>query len=1436
MRKIYHRAYYAFIACLALTASLQYAGLLLPSLHSASGEIKKQPVTVSAISGTNNDKSYFDQIALMEYHINAGEKSGILQAPNRAQNLRSHFQPDLLTIESRVDVARPFKVSLVTSGVFADGHLIHAPQQTATSKVDENQLQISHSGFTEEFINSPEGIRENFIVHHAPKETRYLEVKLKAQGAAISQAPDGNLHMQYGTTGSPDGSSLSYSDLKCWDANGRILASSISFKGQEIVLHVEAENAAYPVTIDPIIAHGNPGNADKQLYGLTSRDNLGYSVQTAGDLNGDGYSEIVIGVVGWDNGIENQGAAFVYYGSGTGIEASSLVKLEGGVSDALFGYAASTAGDINGDGLGDLVIGAPHYQNGQQAEGAIFLYYGSPSGINTTASDTIESDLANAEFGKSVALAGDVNNNGFSDIIVGAPSYQNNQLREGAAFVYLGSASGLLPSPIILESDQPFAALGTAVAGAGDVNGDGYSDIIAGAPYYDDNENNEGAAFVYLGIAMGIKTVPVATLESNQAGALLGSSVASAGDYNGDGQSDVIAGAPKYDNGEGAAFLYQGIANGGVSASAKDTLGADQPGAEFGTAVASAGDVNGDGFSDLIVGAPLHSNGSSKEGAAFIYHGTATGINSHVAVLESDQDEAQMGISVASAGDVNGDGYSDVISGANLYDNAAKVDNGSAFVFHGSASGILAVPTIMLGINQSGAQFGNAVTGAGDLNGDGFTDIVVGAPQFDNGSGKEGAVFIYYGSATGVPKSFSNKLHVGQAGAQFGASVSAAGDVNGDGYGDLIVGAPYYDGASTDNGAAFVYHGSKNGISIVWNQKLESNQTNAYFGTSVAGAGDVNADGIRDVIVGAPSFDKVGCNNCGTAFVYHGTTLGVSSFYFALEGTQANAQMGFSVASAGDVNGDGYNDVIVGAPTFSNGQASEGAAFVYYGGKNGIDQNKSDVFESGDPGAWMGFSVASGGDLNGDGFSEILIGSPLFHNKPNASEGAAFIFYGSSQGTQAISLRLKGLQADAHYGAAVAGAGDVNGDGYSDMIVGAPEHDNGSPNEGMGFVYYGSANGIIPANNVSVESNFQEARMGVSVAGAGDVNGDGYSDIIIGMTNFNLESNDGGVNMSIDGGAAFVYQGNFGGNAIRNNLRVYNSNLVDNINYTQISQTNFGAGLRVKSFLGRNSARLVWETRKESIPFFSAGTITNSTNFSGQTNQYIDLGGPGTELTTLVTKVGFDNKIRARPRYSMLKALTGQIYGPWRFLPAYTQSSYTILNEPALPVTLVSFSAKPVENNVLLKWETATEENSDRFEIQGSTNGKDWKTIGTQKSHENKLTNSQYSYLDSSAWAVSKRYYRLKMIDLDETFAFSHIETVMLTKSVVANIFPNPTSGSLHLDLKEKVEEVQIFAVTGQKVHSIRNVNGITEVDLTLLPAGVYIVKFNGKSMQVVKK
>jgi hypothetical protein len=391
------------------------------------------------------------------------------------------------------------------------------------------------------------------------------------------------------------------------------------------------------------------------------------------------------------------------------------------------------------------------------------VYHGSASGLSTTPNWTAESNQAGAQFGFSVASAGDVNGDGFSDVIVGAWLFDNGQTDEGAAFVYHGSASGLSATPNwTAESNKVGAQFGNSVASAGDVNGDGYSDVIVGAFGFANGEAFEGRAFVYHGSASGLSTTPNWTAESNQVNAQFGYSVASAGDVNGDGFSDVIVGAFGFSNGEaseGAAFVYHGSANGvnngvpGTPANAAWTAESNQVNAQFGNSVASAGDVNGDGFSDVIVGAFGFSNGEAFEGRAFVYHGSASGLSTTPNwTAESNQVGAEFGVSVASAGDVNGDGYSDVIVGARLFDNG-ETDEGRAFVYHGSANGVNnGVPGTPANAawtaesNQANAQFGVSVASAGDVNGDGYSDVIVGALLFDNGETDEGRAFVYYGN------------------------------------------------------------------------------------------------------------------------------------------------------------------------------------------------------------------------------------------------------------------------------------------------------------------------------------------------------------------------------------------------------------------------------------------------------------------------------------------------------------------------------------------------------------------------------------------------------------------------------------------------------------------------------------------------------------------
>jgi hypothetical protein len=465
---------------------------------------------------------------------------------------------------------------------------------------------------------------------------------------------------------------------------------------------------------------------------------------------------------------------------------------------------------VNGDGYSDVIVGAPYYDNGQTGEGRAFVYLGGPSGLSTTYAWSAESDQAYAEFGNSVATAGDVNGDGYSDVIVLASHYDNDHGGYGRAFVYLSGPSGLATTPAwSAESTQPYFSLGLPVATAGDVNGDGYSDVIVGAPEYNWYTGGRGAC-VYLGGPSGLAATPAWTAESDQAGDRFGWSVATAGDVNGDGYSDVIVGAPNYANGqtgEGRAFVYLGGPS-GLAATPAWTAESDQAGDRFGWSVATAGDVNGDGYSDVIVGAPYYAYGQTDEERAFVYLGSAAGLATTPAWrAESDQAYAGFGNSVAAAGDVNGDGYSDVIVGAPYYDNG-QTDEGRAFVYLGGPSGLSTTYGWSAESDQAGANFGSSVATAGDVNGDGYSDVIVGAPYYDNGQTDEERAFVYLGGPSGLATTPAWSAESDQAYAGFGNSVAAAGDVNADGYSDVIVGAPYYDNGQSAEGCTFVYYGN----------------------------------------------------------------------------------------------------------------------------------------------------------------------------------------------------------------------------------------------------------------------------------------------------------------------------------------------------------------------------------------------------------------------------------------------------------------------------------------------------------------------------------------------------------------------------------------------------------------------------------------------------
>ncbi|MDR6808332.1 hypothetical protein J2Y45_005318 [Dyadobacter sp. BE34] len=1306
MKSRYMSILYAGMALAAFAAGFHTFDHLCRSLPR--NPVKKQTASPlhAALPGAAPSEKILsdirDALEKQEYHISYDAQKKKLQSPNRSNNIRAYYEPGKLTVQTRVDTTgEGFKMELVNEGVFADGKLLYAPHAKAKAGHHENKVQISHDAFTEEFINNEDGVRQNFIIENAPEGTRQLQVKMTAKGLKVAQGSGNELRFYSEAADGQTRNELVYSDLKCWDANKKPLSASLAYVNNRIQISVDVVGAVYPVTIDPIIANGTPQNANKVLEVNQTSMHLGWSVSSAGDVNGDGYSDVIVGAPDYDYTKDAEGGVFVYKGGPAGLTLTA-VTFKSNQAGAKMGYSVSSAGDFNGDGFSDVLVGIPYYDGNAIDEGGVNLYLG--AGTFFTGPITaygIGNGHAGALLGINVATAGDINGDGFSDLLIGASQDTNGESKEGSVLVKYGNANTDLnsASSMTLQINQANAQFGYSLAPAGDIDADGYSDVIVGARWYTNGQGQdaEGAAFIYRGGGNGLQGNPT-IIEGNQYNAAMGNRVSSAGDVNGDGYSDVLISAYLFDlnvaneKDHGIVNLYLGSST-GISAQ-------QQPSRTFygkhndhmGSSIACAGDVNGDGYSDILLGAEYYDNGQFNEGGVFVYYGSKGNVGivgEPVATLESNQADGWFGTAVASAGDVNGDGYSDILVGCYTFDSG-QTDEGHVFVYNGGAEGIGTKDALTITNGKPGAQMGFSVASAGDVNADGYDDVVVGAPYYDDGEPSEGAAFVYYGSVDGLITNTYHLLQKDQANSFFGGSVAGAGDTNGDGFDDVLVGAKEYTIGESNEGVVFLYFGTASGIDLnVQPKALQMNKADSDFGYAVAGAGDINRDGYADIIIGAPTYIAQ-----GIALVYYGGVNGPAN-QVTLTGF-TNTHFGEAVSSAGDVNGDGYNDVIVGAWGAAIGEQGEGAAYIYLGASSGLDVTYDKRLEGNQIDASFGFSVASAGDVNGDGYSDVIVGA-RYYDKGESNEGAAIVYYGTVGGINDVTPSPTYLEANvsgAYFGWSVNCAGDVNGDGYSDLIVGAPNFSVGQSNEGNVFVYQGSPDGAKAASSFSNESNTADNLLGKAVSGAGDVNGDGYSDVLAGANGYNN-------GQATDAGVTFVYYGN-NGKGLRNNVRLYNASTLTPINHTNFNYSEFNIGLFTKSFLGgSNKEKYVREVKAPGIAFSRIGNnpITTSTAFSTISGNIV-IPYSGTELISIQGKVGnFVTKVRVRVRYSPTLAITGQMYGPWRYvqrqLAGYTNPP---VPEEAMAETIKRKVEPEIETSVSLFPNPA----SDRLSIQVS--------------------------------------------------------------------------------------------------------------------------------------
>jgi hypothetical protein len=929
------------------------------------------------------------------------------------------------------------------------------------------------------------------------------------------------------------------------------------------------------------------------------------SVSTAGNIDGAGFSEQLVG-------FPNLGAGgnvnIFYRGPGSPVNQTLLEP----VDHTSFG-ASVTAADVNGDGFNDVIVGDPLQSDaGGTQNGAIYVYNGTSLGVSQFPTTKRSRPGDFAYFGYSVSFAGDVNSDGYDDVVVGSPTYSDDQSNEGVVYLYLGGPTGLAATPVWTKTgDHVFGWFGYDVSCAGDVNGDGYDDLVVGEPFYSNGQSNEGQVTLFLGSASGIQPANSVSYESNLGNTLLGWSVCTAGDANGDGYADWAAGAPNYSNGEsteGAVYFFQGAASLFLAPAPKIAEG-NSPGHNFGVDVSPCGDFNGDGLGDLVAGRPGYSDITGSVGAITIILGTYdltawpfSGTFAGPVVNGS------FGRQVSVGGDLDGDGFSDALS-LDTSGALAPGDGGAGEIGEGGPLnppqlvsvdgftlvnlGLLISDAVALGPYGGGSGWSVAVDG--DVNGDGFDDVLVGAPNYFNTGSQNGLVELFFGHAdrpgTVPPPPFIAPLPdwsftTSNALAQLGYSVAYAGDVNADGYDDVIVGAPEYTNGQALEGAAFVFYGSPGGLSGSPDWTIESNEIGARYATSVASAGDVNGDGYADVLVGAFTASH-GASGGGACYLYYGSAFGLSHAPARkYDGAVPDLNLGEHVAGIGDIDGDGYDDFAIGAPGFANGQANEGAILFYKGAPAG-PSGQWDLIESNSAGAAMGRAFDGAGDVNGDGKGDLVVGMSAFA-AAFPQEGRVAVYHGSNTGfALAPEVFFDGGSANLQLGFDVSAAGDVNLDGYSDIVVGLPgENGNG----GGVLVYPGTALGV-ETSPLTGYNNFAGERLGTSVAGGGDLNGDGYGDFVAGEPSYQLPKGFG------DGGVLFFLAGTLQPNTIADRP-------ADAVR--PLATTNIGTGLRsdsqsayrihalVRSPAGRTRVRAQVESKPVGAAFNGLGLVSSA--------------------------------------------------------------------------------------------------------------------------------------------------------------------------------------------------------------------------------------------------